>query len=151
MKQVEEDDDDEIDEDDPLWKATLQLTLGDRERAIKLLEDPDALLQYPEIKRVMEEQAQSAEVGDDWETTAEKNESSSSVESSAGGNPSIISVVEPKGDSSVRAAISPSKKMIGEEEDEAASWPWSSPFSLPSPLLASLTVLTPLDLPVNES
>ena len=32
MKQVEEDDDDEIDEDDPLWKATLQLTLGDRER-----------------------------------------------------------------------------------------------------------------------
>jgi len=119
MKQVEEDDDDEIDEDDPLWKATLQLTLGDRERAIKLLEDPDALLQYPEIKRVMEEQAQSAEVVDDWETTAEKNESSSSVESSAGGNPTIISEVEPKGDSSVRAAISPSKKMTGEEEEEA--------------------------------
>jgi len=106
-------DDDEIDEDDPLWKATLQLTLGDRERAIKLLEDPDALMQYPEIKRVMEEQELSAETGGDWETTAES--STSSVENIAGGNASIDVVLK---EDSTGAMISPSKKVTAEEEEE---------------------------------
>lgn len=45
---------DAIDENDPLWIATLNVTGGDRERAMKLLEDPDALVQYPEIRKIMD-------------------------------------------------------------------------------------------------
>ena len=55
-----------MDEEDPLWKATLKLTLGDRKQAIKMLEDPDSLMQYPEIKKIMEDQA-AAGGDDDWE------------------------------------------------------------------------------------
>mmetsp|Transcript_23587 Transcript_23587/g.18033 ORF Transcript_23587/g.18033 Transcript_23587/m.18033 type:complete len:603 (+) Transcript_23587:66-1874(+) len=58
-----------IDETDPLWIATLKVTGGDRERALKLLEDPDALTQYPEIRQIME----SMDGGDeeeDWEKPA---------------------------------------------------------------------------------
>ena len=63
-------DEEPIDEEDPLWKATLQLTLGDRQKAIKLLEDPDALMQYPEIKKIMLEQSIAE---DDWESNCEKS------------------------------------------------------------------------------
>jgi peptide chain release factor subunit 3 len=42
--------------------------LGDREKAIKMLEDPDSLMQYPEIKRIMESQASGD--ADDWEGSA---------------------------------------------------------------------------------
>ena len=55
---------DQIDEGDPLWQATLKLTLGDREKALKMLEDPDALMQYPEIREIMEGGQAAA---DDWE------------------------------------------------------------------------------------
>lgn len=48
-------DDEEIDENDPLWKATLQIAKGDRKKALKLLEDPDALMQFPEVIKMMEE------------------------------------------------------------------------------------------------
>eukprot|EP00968_Pinguiococcus_pyrenoidosus_P013097 scaffold1175_cov248-Pinguiococcus_pyrenoidosus.AAC.16 len=34
----------EVDEDDPLWKVTLQLANGDRQQALQMLEDPDALM-----------------------------------------------------------------------------------------------------------
>lgn len=52
--------DEPLDENDPLWKATLKLCEGDREKALKLLEDPDALMAYPEIRAIMDE----AEAGD---------------------------------------------------------------------------------------
>lgn len=69
QQQQQDDDEEAIDEDDPLWKATLQLTLGDREKAIKLLEDPDALMQYPDIKRIMEQSS----ADDDWETNCDSS------------------------------------------------------------------------------
>lgn len=66
-----DEDEDAIDESDPLWIATLKVTEGDREKALKLLEDPDALVQYPEIRKIME----SAENGEEenWEALAEKS------------------------------------------------------------------------------
>eukprot|EP00595_Chromulina_sp_UTEXLB2642_P002707 CAMPEP_0196765464 /NCGR_PEP_ID=MMETSP1095-20130614/9015_1 /TAXON_ID=96789 ORGANISM="Chromulina nebulosa, Strain UTEXLB2642" /NCGR_SAMPLE_ID=MMETSP1095 /ASSEMBLY_ACC=CAM_ASM_000446 /LENGTH=611 /DNA_ID=CAMNT_0042123525 /DNA_START=16 /DNA_END=1848 /DNA_ORIENTATION=+ len=70
------DEEEPIDENDPLWKATLTLTKGDREAALKLLEDPDSLLQYPEIKAIMESTSSG---DDDWETTAQPPEVIESV------------------------------------------------------------------------
>jgi peptide chain release factor subunit 3 len=58
-------DEEEIDETDPLWQATLKLTLGDREKALKMLEDPDSLMNYPEIKKIMEDQSINEEDGDE--------------------------------------------------------------------------------------
>eukprot|EP00752_Nemacystus_decipiens_P012253 g10861.t1 len=52
-----EEGEDDIDENDPLWKATLQVAGGDRTEAIKMLEDPDALLANPEINRIIAEGA----------------------------------------------------------------------------------------------
>jgi peptide chain release factor subunit 3 len=67
-EEEDEEAEEEMDENDPLWKATLVIAGGDRKAALKLLEDPDALVQYPEIKKIME--AQVSGDNDDWETTA---------------------------------------------------------------------------------
>jgi peptide chain release factor subunit 3 len=66
QEEQQDEDEDAIDETDPLWLATLQLTLGDREKAMKLLDDPDALMQFPEIRAIMENTAATTE--EDWET-----------------------------------------------------------------------------------
>ena len=61
---------DGIDESDPLWIVTLRVAEGDREKAVRMLEDPDSLMKYPEIRAIMEAgDAESAEVpaSDDWE------------------------------------------------------------------------------------
>ena len=63
---VEAEEEEEMDENDPLWKATLIIANGDRKAAMKMLEDPDSLMQYPEIRKIMEEQAGGD--NDDWET-----------------------------------------------------------------------------------
>ena len=44
----------EIDEDDPLWQATLKICGGDREAALRRLEDPDELMRHPEVVAAME-------------------------------------------------------------------------------------------------
>lgn len=44
----------EVDENDPIWIALIKITEGDRKAALKLLEDPDALVSYPEIKEIMD-------------------------------------------------------------------------------------------------
>lgn len=49
-----EEQDEEIDENDPLWQITLKLASGDRCKAMQMLEDPDALMQYPEVRAVMQ-------------------------------------------------------------------------------------------------
>jgi len=41
--------DDDIDESDPLWQAVLKISEGDKEKAKKLINDPDSLTKYPEI------------------------------------------------------------------------------------------------------
>ena len=58
-----EGDDEDIDENDPLWKAVLAIAEGDKERATKMLEDPDSLMKYPECRAIIE--GGSGE--DDWE------------------------------------------------------------------------------------
>jgi peptide chain release factor subunit 3 len=74
--EVVEEEEEEVDENDPLWKVTLEIAKGDRKAALKLLEDPDALMQYPEVKKMMEEDAGddaaadvtiAETVQDDWE------------------------------------------------------------------------------------
>ncbi|CAM9200140.1 unnamed protein product [Laminaria digitata] len=51
---------DEIDENDPLWKATLQVANGDRAKALKMLEDPDALFKNASVQKIIAEGAQSS-------------------------------------------------------------------------------------------
>lgn len=43
----------DIDENDPLWKAVLKIAEGDREKALKMINDPDSLTQYPEVEAVL--------------------------------------------------------------------------------------------------
>lgn len=62
-------DEDALDENDPLWIATLKVTNGDRAQALKLLEDPDALVQYPEIRKIMDSMENGEE--ENWESLAE--------------------------------------------------------------------------------
>ena len=50
-----DDEDEDIDENDPLWKVTLKIAKGNKEEALKLLEDPDALMIHPEVAQVLGE------------------------------------------------------------------------------------------------
>jgi hypothetical protein len=69
--------DDDVDENDPLWIAVLKLANGNRKEALKMLDDPDALMAYPEIAKIMEsgegneetEDAGLKPAADDWEKT----------------------------------------------------------------------------------
>lgn len=65
--------DSEMDENDPLWQAVLKICDGDTERANKLINNPEGLLQYPEIEAII---AAGAAEGDDgnWEDKADVDE-----------------------------------------------------------------------------
>jgi hypothetical protein len=65
-----ESEDEPIDENDPLWKAVLEITGGDREKAVIMLEDPDELMKYPNVKAIMEGSSKE----DDWESDANLKE-----------------------------------------------------------------------------
>jgi len=49
-----EEDEEGDDENDPLWQAVFKMAGGDREKTEKMLEDPDSLMQYPEIRALLE-------------------------------------------------------------------------------------------------
>lgn len=74
------DEGDEIDEDDPLWKVTLRIAGGDRKKAVAMLEDPDKLMEHPEVIKVIAETEAAAAAeengGDgemeDWEAQADE-------------------------------------------------------------------------------
>jgi hypothetical protein len=42
-----------IDESDPLWHAVLKIAEGDRDRAVRMINNPDQLSQYPEIEQLL--------------------------------------------------------------------------------------------------
>ena len=73
----EVDGDEAIDEDDPLWKATLVIAGGDRAKAVKLLEDPDALMQYPEVRAIME--GSGGDELEEWEKVPDTKVSAETV------------------------------------------------------------------------
>ncbi|RYG64412.1 hypothetical protein EON64_14060 [archaeon] len=85
-------DEEAVDETDPLFQAVLKVTSGDRERALKMLEDPDSLLQYPEVRTIMEQDDAAAEGEDtkqeevpaeragDWEAMADRKAECEGVE-----------------------------------------------------------------------
>jgi peptide chain release factor subunit 3 len=50
-----------------LWQACLRISNGDRAAARKLLDDPDALMQYPEIRKIMESGAEAEAEAEGWE------------------------------------------------------------------------------------
>lgn len=65
----EEEEEEPLDENDPLWKATLQICKGDRDLALKMLKDPDSLLLHPKIKAIMESISDDAPL-DSWESSS---------------------------------------------------------------------------------
>jgi peptide chain release factor subunit 3 len=102
--------DEAIDENDPLWIATLKLAEGDREKAVKMLADPDSLIQYPEIRAIME-----AAEGGDVELT----------EVAAAEVPAVVvdAVVAPTEVKKAETPLTPSK---AETQEEAADAPSST-------------------------
>jgi hypothetical protein len=54
----------QLNEDDPLWQVVLKIAEGDRERAMKLLNDPDSLTQYPEVVTLLSENALASPDGE---------------------------------------------------------------------------------------
>lgn len=63
----DDDDNEPLDESDPLWIATLKLANGDRAAALKMLQDPDELMTHPDIiKAIVRDGDKDGDV-DDWE------------------------------------------------------------------------------------
>jgi peptide chain release factor subunit 3 len=67
----------EIDETDPVWQGVLKICEGDREKAMKMIQDPDSLAAYPEIEAVL---AAAGDVMDVDETQNEVHEIAKAVE-----------------------------------------------------------------------
>jgi len=60
----------DIDESDPLWQIVLKIANGDKEKAAKMIADPDSLIKYPEVEALLnspDADAAMAETEDDWE------------------------------------------------------------------------------------
>jgi len=74
----EEDEEEEIDENDPLWKITLELAKGDRAEAMKMLEDPDALMAFPEVIKALAEAEQEDNV--EWKSSSTAADAEESTE-----------------------------------------------------------------------
>jgi peptide chain release factor subunit 3 len=55
---------DQLNEDDPLWQVVLKIAEGNRERALKMLSDPDSLTQYPEVVKLLSENALASPEGE---------------------------------------------------------------------------------------
>lgn len=45
----------DVDESDPLWQAVMKITQGDKEKALNMINDPDQLVEYPEILKLLEQ------------------------------------------------------------------------------------------------
>jgi len=65
----------DVDESDPLWQVVLKIADGDKEKAQKMVNDPDSLMIYPEVVALLSasDGAKAMEV-DDWEQNAEMEE-----------------------------------------------------------------------------
>lgn len=116
-------DEDVIDENDPLWIATLKVSNGDREAAMKLLDDPDALMAYPEIVALMEsgEGGGSDDVAEDWEVSQDNNitDDSTDIKVANDDNKNVEEEDEVKVKSTaVVKPQKPGKKVVEEEEEE---------------------------------
>mmetsp|Transcript_17835 Transcript_17835/g.28001 ORF Transcript_17835/g.28001 Transcript_17835/m.28001 type:complete len:584 (-) Transcript_17835:57-1808(-) len=60
----------DIDESDPLWQVVLnKICNGDRDRALKLINDPDQLTKYPEVEAIL---AAGDAMEEDWEKEGDK-------------------------------------------------------------------------------
>jgi len=59
----------DVDENDPLWRAVLKIAEGDRDKALRMIADPDSLSGYPEVLAVLA----SMEGGDEAMDTAQDN------------------------------------------------------------------------------
>jgi peptide chain release factor subunit 3 len=46
-----------MDESDPLWQVVLKVANGDREKATRMINDPDSLTQYPEVLQFLDSSA----------------------------------------------------------------------------------------------
>ena len=114
----DDDEDEEIDENDPLWKATLKLAKGNREEALKHLEDPDTLMAYPEVAAALAEADTIAldenTGGDEVSINTESNEKIENTSTEA--DASIACAVEKVSSLSVSGDSSSDLKDAGDDE-----------------------------------
>eukprot|EP00549_Striatella_unipunctata_P025866 CAMPEP_0118714690 /NCGR_PEP_ID=MMETSP0800-20121206/26358_1 /TAXON_ID=210618 ORGANISM="Striatella unipunctata, Strain CCMP2910" /NCGR_SAMPLE_ID=MMETSP0800 /ASSEMBLY_ACC=CAM_ASM_000638 /LENGTH=594 /DNA_ID=CAMNT_0006620573 /DNA_START=40 /DNA_END=1824 /DNA_ORIENTATION=+ len=64
----------QIDESDPLWQAVIKIANGDKDKAMRMINNPDSLQQYPEIVALLGKD-------DAMDTSNEKKEESTGLES----------------------------------------------------------------------
>lgn len=101
----------DIDENDPLWIAVLKIAEGDRERAMKMINNPDSLTQYPEIEALLA--SGDAMETDDWEKEQEVKELAKEVDEK-------MKVDEKKPPAPAPKKAEPKQKEVQEEVDTSA-------------------------------
>lgn len=72
--------DEDIDENDPLWQAVLKISEGDREKALKLINNPDELAAFPEIQKILEETGGDADNEEEEGDLADAMEEKAKIE-----------------------------------------------------------------------
>ena len=100
---------DEQDESDPLWQLVLhKICAGDRDRAAKLIDNPDALEKYPEVVELLASSSGDDAAMDDWE----KDDEAGDVTPAAAAEPQATDGLADKVDA---------MKIDGEAEKPAAA------------------------------
>lgn len=68
----EESNESDIDESDPLWQVVLKIANGDKDKATRMLNDPDSLTQYPEVVKFLTAGGASEDVDMETEDVTEQ-------------------------------------------------------------------------------
>jgi hypothetical protein len=106
---------DEIDENDPLWKAFLKLANGDRKKATEMLLEPDEYMNLPEIQAAMAEGDAAGGGGDDeWDADAPLQ----SIGGGAAAEPEVAEQAAPAPIVAAPASALSSKAAAYEEDEE---------------------------------
>ena len=104
---------DNIDESDPLWQVVLKIAEGDKEKASKMISDPDSLMKYPEVEAFLSSQENGEE---DWEKQPDDAAMATVEEDLATNVKESMKIEEEK---PTPTADQPDTNMEEEEEDSA--------------------------------
>ena len=119
---------DAVDESDPLWKIVIKITNGDKEKATKLIADPDGLMKYPEVEKFLNSEEGKMDVDDetetetaDWEKKADESEIVDKMEGVTINEPKTTPTPPPAAPTPQPTKPAPTKVMEDEpmEEEEA--------------------------------
>mmetsp|Transcript_19662 Transcript_19662/g.23383 ORF Transcript_19662/g.23383 Transcript_19662/m.23383 type:complete len:612 (+) Transcript_19662:95-1930(+) len=110
----EGDEEEEIDENDPLWKVFLKIAKGDKAKAKEMLFEPDEYMHLPEVLAAIEG---GDDGGDDWDADAPLQEIGDDGEAAEEPTVEVVKEEEKKVESKAAEEEEPREEEVEQESD----------------------------------